>query len=77
VVVARALDAPEFIGDAGLLSDPESHTDLAQQLTRVLTDARLRAELSEKGLARAQEFSWSRMAAETVKVHRHVLANAG
>jgi glycosyltransferase involved in cell wall biosynthesis len=74
VVVARALDAPEFIGDAGLLSDPDSPEDLAQHLIRALTDARLRAELSAKGVARAKEFSWARMATETEKVYRSVLA---
>ena len=74
VVVARALDAPEFIGDAGLLSDPDSPEDLAQHLIRALTDARLRAELSAKGMARAKEFSWARMATETEKVYRFARA---
>lgn len=73
VVVTRSLDAPEFIGDAGLLAEPDSPEDLAKHLIRALTDAQLRAELSDKGLARAQEFSWSRMAAETVKVYHEVL----
>ena len=76
VVVARALDAPEFIADAGLLSDPDSPEDLARHLIRVLTDARLRAELSEKGIARAREFSWARMALETERVYRRVLAGS-
>jgi glycosyltransferase involved in cell wall biosynthesis len=77
VVVARALDAPEFIGDAGLLADPESPEDLARQLIACLTDARLRAQLSDKGMIRAQEFSWSKMATETVNLYREVLARNG
>jgi glycosyltransferase involved in cell wall biosynthesis len=73
VVVARVLDAPEFIGDAGLLAEPDSPEDLAKQLIRTLTDGELRAELSEKAVRRAQEFSWARMARETVKVYEEVL----
>lgn len=74
VVVARALDAPEFIGDAGLLADPESPEDLARQLVACLTDASLRAQLSERGAVKAKEFSWSKMAIETVNLYREVLA---
>jgi len=77
VVVARALDAPEFIGDAGLLADPESPEDLARQLIACLTDARLRAQLSEKGATKAREFSWSKMAIQTVQLYREVLARKG
>jgi glycosyltransferase involved in cell wall biosynthesis len=73
VVAARVLDAPEFIGDSGLLAEPDDPEDLARHLIRTLTDARLRAELSEKGVARAGVFSWSRTALETVKVYRDVL----
>lgn len=74
VVAARVLDAPEFIGDAGLLAEPDDFEDLARHLVRALTDARLRAQLSEKGMARARQFSWSRMAIETEKIYRDCLA---
>jgi glycosyltransferase involved in cell wall biosynthesis len=69
VVAARALDAPEFIGDAGLLAEPDDPEDLARHLIRLLEDARLRAELSAKGVARAGEFSWAKMARETLKIY--------
>lgn len=71
VVAARALDAPEFIGDAGLLAEPDDPEDLARHLIRTLTDAALRAELAEKGVARAAQFSWSRMALETEKIYQN------
>jgi glycosyltransferase involved in cell wall biosynthesis len=50
---------------------------LARQLIACLTDARLRAQLSDKGMIRAQEFSWSKMATETVNLYREVLARNG
>lgn len=73
VIAARALDAPEFIGDAGLLAEPDDPGDLARQLIRSLTDGQLRTELSERGVRRAQEFSWSKMARETAKIYQACL----
>ncbi len=73
VVALAVLDAPEFIGDAGLLADPDSDQDLADKLKRALTDTELQAELTRKGIARAAEFSWRRMGERTAKVYQDVL----
>ncbi len=75
VVGVRALDAPEFFADTGILADPENVGDLASALVRLLTQPDLQREQSEKSVARAALFSWSRTARETVavcaKVARH------
>jgi glycosyltransferase involved in cell wall biosynthesis len=51
---------PEVVGDAALLVDPYSTEDIANGICQVLEDERLRGQLIEKGLARAQAFSWER-----------------
>lgn len=73
VVVAATLDAPEFMGDGGLLARPGDADDLARCLVSVLEDAALRATLSEKGIARARLFSWRIMAERTREVYERVL----
>jgi glycosyltransferase involved in cell wall biosynthesis len=58
VIVSDGGALPEVIGDAGMtfcLSDPKQ---LIQALKVCLRDARLRAELREKGLEHARKFSW-------------------
>ena len=69
VIASNRSAMPEVIGDAGLLVDPRDAALLAQTIRRVLGDAGLRQSLAEKGLARAQTFSWSRAARETVEVY--------
>jgi len=74
VVAAAALDAPEFIADAGLLAKPGDVEDLAENLARLLTDSMLQKELSRKGIERAAQFSWSNMAIQSRRVYDDALA---
>ena len=72
-VVSNTTSMPEVAGGAALLVDPRSSRALALALETVLTDERKRRELVGRGLARAQEFSWQRAAAETVRVYERFL----
>ena len=72
-VVANQASLPEVVGEAGLLIDPDDAEDIAQTITRVLTDQPLRARMREDGLAQAARFSWERTARETLDVYRQVL----
>jgi glycosyltransferase involved in cell wall biosynthesis len=63
-IAADATSLPEVVADAGLLVRPDSPTDIADALHRVLTDSALRADLSVRGLKRAAAFSWERTAAD-------------
>ena len=67
-VSGKIFDAIDFVGDAGLLADPNSPEEVAQQLGDLLTDDALWSTYRERGLARAREFSWDRMAKETLAV---------
>ena len=58
VVASNTSSLPEVLGDAAVLVDPYSSAAIAAGLTRVLSDADLRARLRELGLERARTFSW-------------------
>jgi glycosyltransferase involved in cell wall biosynthesis len=73
VVSSNASSLPEVVGDAGLLVDPSDVDGLSSALARLLEDEPLRQALAAAGLARAQSFSWRRLASETVQVYREVL----
>jgi len=68
VVTSRASCLPEVAGDAALLVDSHDEADLARAMTRITTDPALRAALVERGIRRAQEFTWERCARETLAV---------
>lgn len=52
----------EIAADAALVTNPEDITALRDALLRIITDEKLRAELSAKGQQRAANFSWARTA---------------
>jgi glycosyltransferase involved in cell wall biosynthesis len=66
MVTSDANDLREIAGDAALLVDPEDHEAIADAAFRVLTDASLAADLSERALERSRSFSWDRCARETL-----------
>src|SRR5262249_5151495 len=60
----------EVLGDAALTVPPGDVVQFADALTRPLDDEPLRAELRERGFARAASYTWQRTADATVLAYR-------
>jgi glycosyltransferase involved in cell wall biosynthesis len=58
VITASVASMPEVAGDAALLVDPLKTEEIAAAIDRLCGSAALRAELRERGLLRAAQFSW-------------------
>lgn len=65
---------PEIVGDAAVLFNAEINASITDALHRVLTDEDLQAHLSQIGLERARQFSWTQCAHETLQVYRSLAA---
>jgi glycosyltransferase involved in cell wall biosynthesis len=62
-VVASSVGAVrEVVGDAALLCDPRSPSELAEALVRIVERPAEAQELRARGLERAQQFTWERTA---------------
>ena len=72
VVVSNADAAPEVVGDAGILLDPNNVDEWVDAMYEVLTNEGLRQDLIKKGLKRAKMFSWEKTAKEIIKVYEDV-----
>jgi len=72
VIASNVSSLPEVVGDAGILIDPQDVEGLTVAMWRVLSDETLQREMREKGLKRAEIFSWERAAQETLTVYRLV-----
>jgi glycosyltransferase involved in cell wall biosynthesis len=70
VVAAHASCLPEVLGDAAIWVDPLSVDSIAEGISTGLFDQNVRNRAIEKGLSRAEQFSWEKMALETMKVYR-------
>jgi glycosyltransferase involved in cell wall biosynthesis len=73
VVTSNVSSMPEVGGEAALYVDPHNPTDIAQKVVQAVQDSTLREVLTQKGLARASEFTWRRTAEATLAVYDEVL----
>jgi glycosyltransferase involved in cell wall biosynthesis len=72
-ITSNVSSLPEVAGDAALTITPTDTRALSAAMTQVLCDAALRAQLRERGLRQAAQFSWQRTAQQTAQVYADVL----
>lgn len=69
VACSATSSLPEAAGEAALLFDPFSVEAIAAALERLACERALREELRERGLARAQRFSWADTARRVLEAY--------
>jgi len=69
VIAADTTAIPEVSGDAAILVGPHSVDQNVQAIEAVVNDARLRAEMRERGKRRAAPFTWAASAAQLHAVY--------
>jgi alpha-1,3-rhamnosyl/mannosyltransferase len=72
VITSNVSSLPEVVGDAGLLADPRSREEIRTALDRLLLSPSLRAELAQRGRARARGFTWAECARKSWKFFERV-----
>ena len=72
-VTSDVSSLPEVAGDAALQVDPTSVDALAAELTRLLTDNALRADLRTRGPAQARKFTWESAAGQLLDIYRKIV----
>jgi glycosyltransferase involved in cell wall biosynthesis len=65
----------EVAGKAAVLVDTTQVETIRKAMLRVSNDAKLRVSLQQRGLVRANDFSWMKTAKETLVVYRKVGVN--
>jgi alpha-1,3-rhamnosyl/mannosyltransferase len=76
VVCSRAASLSEVTGDAALLFEPRDVGAIAACLARIIAEPELRADLRQRGLARAAEFTWAAAAERTLAVYQSAASRA-
>lgn len=70
VVTSNATSIPEIAGDAALLIDPSSESEIAEAMHKILSSSIIRGQLIKKGIERAKKFSWEKTSLETLKLYK-------
>jgi glycosyltransferase involved in cell wall biosynthesis len=73
VITSRIPSLIETVADAAWLVDPNNVEDLAQAMTGLLSDEKLRQHYAELGRAQVKKFSWEQTAVKTLEVYRSVV----
>jgi glycosyltransferase involved in cell wall biosynthesis len=73
VVSSDATCLPEIYGKAAEYFNPLSIEDMSKAISRVIDNKKRRKELIELGHKKASEYSWKKMAEQTLKVYKDVL----
>ena len=74
VITSNCSSLPEVAGDAAVLIDPRSESELAGAMLQLAGDSGLRERLAGAGLEQAGKFSWERTVRETAAVYQELLA---
>lgn len=69
VIISDIPPLREVAGDAAMVFHSWDHDELADKILMLLSSEGLRAELREKGLRKAAEYSWEKVAALTIQTY--------
>jgi glycosyltransferase involved in cell wall biosynthesis len=70
VASSQRASLSEVCGDAAVVLEPEDPQQMARAIATVVEDEKVRAQLRERGLARASGFSWDAVADAHLEVYR-------
>lgn len=73
VITSHNTGCAEIAGNAALLVNPRSVDDISDKMNHLIGDEALRKSLRQKGMLRAQKFTWEKSAEEHLKVFEKVL----
>ena len=72
VVAGNAASLPEVVGNAGIMIPPDAPDRLSDAIASILTSRSVEADLRQRGLVHAGEFTWQRTAGDTFAVYRSI-----
>lgn len=73
VIASNATAIPEVCGEAAHYFDPLDVHDMAAKIADVLDNEKLRQALISKGRERIKQYSWQRMAEQTLAIYKNAL----
>ncbi|HEY6047218.1 MAG TPA: glycosyltransferase family 1 protein, partial [Pyrinomonadaceae bacterium] len=76
VIAGNRTSLPEVMGDAGIMFDPFSETEIALALAKMIEDPGYREELRGKGIERARAFNWQNTARLTLQAYERAASRS-
>ncbi len=77
VITSNISAMPEIAGDAALLVDPYSESEIKNAITLLIQDSSVGLRMREKGYERITHFSWEKTAVNTLNLYRDEYQSQG
>ncbi len=77
VACSRTSALPEVVGDTAVTFDPSSPEEMSNVIWNLWEDEGKRNAMKERGLKRAEAFSWEKTAEKTLDVYERTLQESG
>jgi glycosyltransferase involved in cell wall biosynthesis len=75
VITSNTSSMPEIAGDSAVIIDPFKPEEITQAMVNLVSDNNLRNQLIAKGIERAKQFTWKKMAEEVQFIYMDILKN--
>jgi glycosyltransferase involved in cell wall biosynthesis len=75
VISSNATCLPEIYGNAALFFDPLDSKDIAKKIINMAKNKKLRDQYRARGLKKAGEYSWEKMAKKTFEEYQKIISN--
>ena len=72
VITSKVTGTSVVAGDAAILVDPYNIDEITFEMSRLLLDHMLRAELSRKGIERAGSYSWAKTSEKYLELYKEL-----
>lgn len=73
VVSSRAACLPEILGKAAIYFNPLDVNDMAEKISQVLSDNRIKKALIQKGFEQVKKYCWDKMTKQTLEIYKELL----
>ena len=73
VISSKISAMPEILGEAAFYFDPYNINSIKGAMEKIVSDSKLRDQLSKKGLERVKKYNWQSTAKKTFEVYSDVL----
>lgn len=74
LIASNTACMPEIANDAAHFINPEKPDEIAAGVKKYLTEPDYRATQVQKGFQRAKDFSWEKMARQTIEIYRNLVS---
>lgn len=72
-ITGDTFDSADFVGDAGILINPDQYQEIADAMVKLLSDRKLWYIYRNRGIKKAKEFSWDRTVEGIIAIYNELL----